>query len=210
MSGVVRFVLDLRIRPHRPQDSITQRSAPTAALVPALVRTRTGLVPDPQPSALPRQRRRTTPGLDGRSSGSQPRAGDACRKAELDHMENLDTPVIREMFARMLDNWTNEGFDPFATRRRPGPPSASSAGTTARQSPGTPSPRARRRPTAAISGTVPGRWSASTWSWRRPERDPAAGVRSRLHNLKGLAGFERCQQVRLLFIPRPARNAAGR
>jgi hypothetical protein len=48
------------------------------------------------------------------------RYNDAYRKAELDHMENVDTPVIREMFAAMLDNWTNEGFDPFASPQETG------------------------------------------------------------------------------------------
>ena len=48
------------------------------------------------------------------------RYNDAYRKAELDHVENIDTPVIREMFARMLDNWTNEGFDPFASPQETG------------------------------------------------------------------------------------------
>jgi hypothetical protein len=48
------------------------------------------------------------------------RYNDAYRKAELDHVENLGTPVIRETFARMLDNWTNAGFDPFASPQETG------------------------------------------------------------------------------------------
>jgi hydroquinone 1,2-dioxygenase large subunit-like protein len=43
------------------------------------------------------------------------RYNDAYRKAELDHMENYETPLIRETFKTMLDDWTNEGFDPFAS-----------------------------------------------------------------------------------------------
>jgi hypothetical protein len=43
------------------------------------------------------------------------RYNDAYRKAELDHTENFETPLIRETFKAMLDDWTNEGFDPFAS-----------------------------------------------------------------------------------------------
>jgi hypothetical protein len=43
------------------------------------------------------------------------RYNDSYRKAELDHLENHQTPLIRETFKSMLDDWTNEGFDPFAS-----------------------------------------------------------------------------------------------
>ena len=43
------------------------------------------------------------------------RYNDAWRKAELDHLENFPTPLIRATFAAMLDDWTNAGFDPFAS-----------------------------------------------------------------------------------------------
>ncbi len=43
------------------------------------------------------------------------RYNDAYRKAELDHTENFDTPIIRATFNKMLDNWTNATFDPFAS-----------------------------------------------------------------------------------------------
>jgi hypothetical protein len=43
------------------------------------------------------------------------RYNDAYRKAELDHLENFPTPLIGETFKAMLDDWTNEGFDPFAS-----------------------------------------------------------------------------------------------
>ena len=43
------------------------------------------------------------------------RYNDSYRKAELDHTENFETPAIRETFKAMLDDWTNQGFDPFAS-----------------------------------------------------------------------------------------------
>lgn len=43
------------------------------------------------------------------------RFNEAYRKAELDHMENFETPLIRETFKAVIENWTNEGFDPFAS-----------------------------------------------------------------------------------------------
>jgi hydroquinone 1,2-dioxygenase large subunit-like protein len=43
------------------------------------------------------------------------RYNDAYRKAELDHVENYPTPQIRATFEAMLADWTNEGFDPFAS-----------------------------------------------------------------------------------------------
>lgn len=49
------------------------------------------------------------------------RYNEAYRRAERDHMEPLETPVIRETFKAMLDDWTNEGFDPFASPEETGP-----------------------------------------------------------------------------------------
>jgi hypothetical protein len=43
------------------------------------------------------------------------RYNDAYRKAELDHLENFESPLIRETFKAMLDDWTIAGFDPFAS-----------------------------------------------------------------------------------------------
>jgi hypothetical protein len=43
------------------------------------------------------------------------RYNDAYRKAELDYLENIDTNAIRGVFAAILDDWTNSGFDPFAS-----------------------------------------------------------------------------------------------
>jgi hypothetical protein len=48
------------------------------------------------------------------------RYNDAYRKAELDHVERLGTPVIRETFKAILADWTNEGFDPFASPEETG------------------------------------------------------------------------------------------
>jgi hypothetical protein len=43
------------------------------------------------------------------------RYNDAYRKAELDHMENVETPIIRDTFTAIIKDWTNESFDPFAS-----------------------------------------------------------------------------------------------
>ena len=50
------------------------------------------------------------------------RFNDAYRKAELDHVENHPTPDIRETFKAILDDWTNETFDPFASPDETGQP----------------------------------------------------------------------------------------
>jgi Hydroquinone 1,2-dioxygenase large subunit N-terminal len=43
------------------------------------------------------------------------RYNDAYRKAELDHVENFPTPLIKATFKAMLEDWTNTTFDPFAS-----------------------------------------------------------------------------------------------
>jgi hypothetical protein len=43
------------------------------------------------------------------------RYNDAYRKAELDHVENFPSALIRSTFQAMLADWTNQGFDPFAS-----------------------------------------------------------------------------------------------
>ncbi len=48
------------------------------------------------------------------------RYNDAYRKAELDYTENVETPLIRETFKEMLDDWTNATFDPFASPHETG------------------------------------------------------------------------------------------
>jgi Hydroquinone 1,2-dioxygenase large subunit N-terminal len=50
------------------------------------------------------------------------RYNDAYRKAELDHLENVETSIIRDVFKAILLDWTNAGFDPFAA-----PPETGSA-----------------------------------------------------------------------------------
>jgi len=48
------------------------------------------------------------------------RYNDAFRKAELDHVETIDTAIIRETFKAILADWTNAGFDPFASPEETG------------------------------------------------------------------------------------------
>ncbi len=48
------------------------------------------------------------------------RYNEAYRKAELDYTENIVTEVIRETFKAMLDDWTNQTFDPFASPHETG------------------------------------------------------------------------------------------
>ena len=46
------------------------------------------------------------------------RYNDAYRKAELDHVENFDTPMLRDAFKAMLDDWTNSELRPVRQPRR--------------------------------------------------------------------------------------------
>jgi hypothetical protein len=48
------------------------------------------------------------------------RYNDAYRKAELDHVENFETPVIKATFKAMLEDWTNATFDAFASPHETG------------------------------------------------------------------------------------------
>lgn len=48
------------------------------------------------------------------------RYNEAYRKAELDYSETVETPMIRETFKSILDDWTNESFDPFASPHETG------------------------------------------------------------------------------------------
>ena len=50
------------------------------------------------------------------------RFNDAYRKAELDHVENFESPVILGTFKAMLDDWTSASFDPFASPAETGNP----------------------------------------------------------------------------------------
>jgi hypothetical protein len=48
------------------------------------------------------------------------RYNESYRKAELDYSENVPTPLIRDTFKAILDDWTNETFDPFASPHETG------------------------------------------------------------------------------------------
>lgn len=50
------------------------------------------------------------------------RYNESYRKAELDYSENVETDTIREVFKAILDDWTNETFDPFASPHETGSP----------------------------------------------------------------------------------------
>jgi hypothetical protein len=77
------------------------------------------------------------------------RYNDAYRKAELDHTENFETPEIRATFMAMLDDWTNEGFDPFASPSETERPWGTKAGANTKAV-------TRRRVAAARMVGVPG------------------------------------------------------
>jgi hypothetical protein len=46
----------------------------------------------------------------------------AMKNANVDRIESFPTDVIRTSFEQMLDDWTNEGFDPFAAPQETGSP----------------------------------------------------------------------------------------
>jgi Hydroquinone 1,2-dioxygenase large subunit N-terminal len=48
------------------------------------------------------------------------RYNESYRKAELDYSETVQTPLIRDTFKAILDDWTNETFDPFASPHETG------------------------------------------------------------------------------------------
>ncbi|MFZ4734061.1 MAG: hypothetical protein ACOYK7_16105, partial [Pirellulales bacterium] len=48
------------------------------------------------------------------------RFNESYRKAELDYSENVETPRIRETFKSILEDWTNQTFDPFASPHETG------------------------------------------------------------------------------------------
>ncbi|HEX2437958.1 MAG TPA: hydroxyquinol 1,2-dioxygenase [Methylomirabilota bacterium] len=48
------------------------------------------------------------------------RFNDHYRKAKLDHSERFTTPLIQRVFEAMLEDWTNAGFDPFASPQETG------------------------------------------------------------------------------------------
>jgi hypothetical protein len=77
------------------------------------------------------------------------RYNDAYRKAELDHVENFDASLIRVTFKAMLDDWTNDGFDPFASPAETGKPFGAKEGSNT-------AAVTRRRVTAQRMVGVPG------------------------------------------------------
>lgn len=46
---------------------------------------------------------------------------DAYRKAHRDFVETFNAPELKKVFEAMLDDWTNEGFDPYAAPDETGP-----------------------------------------------------------------------------------------
>ena len=57
------------------------------------------------------------------------RYNDSYRKAELDHVENFPSPELRATFEAMLDDWTINGFDPFASPAETAKPFGAKAGS---------------------------------------------------------------------------------
>jgi Hydroquinone 1,2-dioxygenase large subunit N-terminal len=77
------------------------------------------------------------------------RYNDSYRKAELDHVENFPTPEIRTTFEAMLDDWTINGFDPFASPAETAKPFGVKTGSNT-------AAVTRRRVTASRMVSVPG------------------------------------------------------
>lgn len=71
------------------------------------------------------------------------------RRAELDHLENFPHEDIHATFQAMLDEWTNEGFDPFAAPEETGAAWGDKAGSNTEAI-------TRRRVTANRMVGVPG------------------------------------------------------
>ena len=127
------------------------------------------------------------------------RYNDAYRKAELDHVENFETPLIRETFKAMLDDWTNDGFDPFASPAETAKPFGVKHGSN------TPAVT-RHRVTAERMVGVPGRRADP--DRRHPPDQPhvrrrAAG-RARDPRRAGLRG--RGRRVQPVRLPQPVRR----
>jgi Hydroquinone 1,2-dioxygenase large subunit N-terminal len=77
------------------------------------------------------------------------RYNDSYRKAELDHVENFPSPGIRATFEAMLDDWTINGFDPFASPAETDKPFGVKSGSNT-------AAVTRRRVTASRMVGVPG------------------------------------------------------
>ncbi len=77
------------------------------------------------------------------------RYNDAYRKAELDHVENFESSLIRDTFKAMLDDWTIAGYDPFASPEETAKPFGEKSGSNTEAV-------TRRRVTASRMVGVPG------------------------------------------------------
>jgi hypothetical protein len=77
------------------------------------------------------------------------RYNDAYRKAELDHVENFESSLIRETFKAMLEDWTIAGYDPFASPEETAKPFGEKSGSNTEAI-------TRRRVTAQRMVGVPG------------------------------------------------------
>jgi Hydroquinone 1,2-dioxygenase large subunit N-terminal len=77
------------------------------------------------------------------------RFNEVYRTAERDYLQNFDAGHIRETFKAMLDDWTIEGFDPFASPAETDKPFGVKAGSNTEAV-------TRRRVTAARMVGVPG------------------------------------------------------
>ena len=119
------------------------------------------------------------------------RFNDAYRKAELDHIENFETPLIRETFKAMLDDWTNDGVRPV---RQPGRDRQALRRQGRQQHRGRHPPPGRRqahgrraRATSRSAPTPPTRSTACSPTCRRTSPrstpSPASRTRSRAFNL---------------------------
>ena len=113
------------------------------------------------------------------------RFNDAYRKAELDHAENFETPLIRETFKAMLDDWTNAGVRPV---RQPGRDRQAVRRQGRQQHRGRhPPPRRRQRAwsacraTSRSAPTPPTRSTACSPTCRRtsPRSTPSRASRTR-------------------------------
>ncbi len=111
------------------------------------------------------------------------RYNDAYRKAELDHLENFETPLIKATFEQMLDDWTNEGFDPFASPTETGAAFGIKNGDNR-------AAITRHRVTAAADGERPRRRAAPVRRQRPPVNRQFLDVPQDEPEIRAEPGFE--------------------
>jgi hypothetical protein len=111
------------------------------------------------------------------------RFNEAYRTAELDHLENFETPQIRETFKAMLDDWTNSTFDPFASPVETGTPFGTKAGNNT-------DAVTRRRVAASRMVGVPGDEELRSDSNGHPVNRMFADVPQDEPDIEVEAGFE--------------------